>query len=181
MSATATTIIRRMTVRIWFDGDWDKVPLVFSLFSLLQRKIQCLVLNILRSPKSHSGKISGAKGPKFGLRPPITSDKSTNPRNKSCVSTPPTRNCDIMKLDEVPREIFEMVIESVSFVDLPYLLQVSKGIHVSLKSFFSLTLGPVWKHDLFPLTPIYGWTARLEVHPHSNEWFSESLEVLVFT
>jgi len=42
-----------------------------------------------------------------------------------------------MKLDELPLEIFEMVIESVSFVDLPYLLQVSKGIHVPPKSFFS--------------------------------------------
>jgi hypothetical protein len=81
---------------------------------------------------------------KFGLPPPIISDKSTNPPNKSCVfSTPLTRNCDFMKLDELPLETFEMVIESVSFVDLPYLLQVSKGIHVPPKSFFSLTLGPV--------------------------------------
>jgi hypothetical protein len=39
---------------------------------------------------------------------------------------------DIMNLDTLPLEIFEMVIESVcfKFVDLPYLLQVSKGIQV---------------------------------------------------
>jgi hypothetical protein len=41
-----------------------------------------------------------------------------------------------MKLNELPLEVFELVIESVSFVDLPYLLQVSKGIHVAPKSFF---------------------------------------------
>jgi hypothetical protein len=37
---------------------------------------------------------------------------------------------DIMNLDTLPLEIFEMVIESVCFVDLPYLLQVSKAIQV---------------------------------------------------
>ena len=48
-----------------------------------------------------------------------------------------TQKRDIMNLDTLPLEIFEMVIESVSFVDLPYLLQVSKGIHVPPKSVFS--------------------------------------------
>jgi hypothetical protein len=40
--------------------------------------------------------------------------------------------CDIMKLDELPFEIFERVVQNVSFVDLPYLLQVSRSVHVPL-------------------------------------------------
>jgi hypothetical protein len=37
---------------------------------------------------------------------------------------------DIMKLDELPFEVFERIVENVSFVDLPYFLQVSRSVHV---------------------------------------------------
>ena len=35
-----------------------------------------------------------------------------------------------MKLDELPFEVFERIVQNVSFVDLPYFLQVSRSVHV---------------------------------------------------
>jgi hypothetical protein len=38
--------------------------------------------------------------------------------------------CDIMRLDELPFEVFERIVQNVSFVDLLYFLQVSRSVHV---------------------------------------------------
>jgi hypothetical protein len=41
-----------------------------------------------------------------------------------------------MDLLEFPFEVFEMVVGQISFVDLPYFLQTSKQVQVSLTAFF---------------------------------------------